>query len=649
MSDGKPGPEGDCPVRWGFQGETSKHTSVPVRDVTKGEICMKNRTIHALLGTAFLLCLLPSEVQAHWCHDMWGSAYNLVVRPESDTVTVPSSGSASLTIYVQNNMEYALPNWELSAEASGATITATRQTQKVNGTLLPGEKAKYTLAITKSGGGTFNATDLDFSVSFGNGQSGLYPSSGAKAAMIKKADGSLYPTPPAPSVGTGNDQASNLYYAAAADFGNSSDGLDKLMKLYCAGRGSWSSTSMGILKGFCDDATTVACPTTTPGTGNGSKFDYVRLWAAGELGARRSALGSRAAILRKRLECGINDNNNGFAGFAMFVLGYLGEDAEARTFIEGKIGAGGDLGTIAKAALLLMGNADDMAKYKADVTTGTSSSSIFVKAACAAALGIVAKDDAAVTNTLIPLCKWTEPDTSDNGQAIYSAQILNLVAWDRRGWAPNAGDTGAVSFYGETASGGGGGPGSGGAQGTGGRSGTGGVSGAGGRSGSGGATGSGGSVSGGSSGRGGTSGSAGGPGSGGRTGSGSGGRTGAGGATVASGGAAGSGSAIGAGGATVGPGGAGGSGGRVSTSGAAGSSGVAGSGGEAAGGSGGDPIGGGGGSDGSGGDTGGGTTKGGDGTPGGCSCGLGGRASDPGFLMLSLAGLAFALGRRRRR
>jgi len=76
--------------------------------------------------------------------------------------------------------------------------------------------------------------------------------------------------------------------------------------------------------------------------------------------------------------------------------------------------------------------------------------------------GIAAKDDAAVTNALIPLDKWTEPDTEDNGQAIYSAQLLNLVAWDRRGWAPGAGDTGAISFHGESPSGAGGTPGTGG-------------------------------------------------------------------------------------------------------------------------------------------------------------------------------------------
>ena len=110
--------------------------------------------------------LPPLAAQAHWCNDMWQSSYNIVVRPASDTVTVPSSGSASLDIFVQNNMGYLLPSFKLTATMTSGTITATRQTQKVAGTLLPGEKAKYTLAITKSGGGSVTIDSISFAVSF---------------------------------------------------------------------------------------------------------------------------------------------------------------------------------------------------------------------------------------------------------------------------------------------------------------------------------------------------------------------------------------------------------------------------------------------------------------------------------------------------
>lgn len=625
-----------------------------------GDIRMNFRRSSVFVGAALSLFLLSSQVEAHWCNDLWQSAYNLVVRPESDTVTVPASGSASLNVFVQNNMEYALINFKLIAAIGSTNITATRVTQKVIGTLLPGEKAKYTLTVAKSGGGAVNATDITFSVTFGDGsggspQYGLYGPSGTKAAMIRKTDGTLFPATPPPglsSLSTGG-QGMQLQYAATADFGDSAGGLDKLLQLYCSGRGSWSDNL--TVKSNCASVSTTVCPTSTPSSGAGNKWDYMHLWAAGELAARKSALGARAAVLRTRLQCGVNDSNAGFAGYAMMMLGYLGEDAGARTFIEGKTSASGDLGTIAKAALLLMGSASDMTKYKADVTTGAGSSSKFVKAACAAALGIAAKDDATVSSALIPLAQWTEPDTSDNGQAIYAAQLLNLVAWDRRGWAPNAGDTGAVSFYGETSTGSGGAVGTGGATASGGAPGSGGALGTGGTTGAGGNTvrqdaspgadarpGAGGSTQ--SSGGAAASGGATGPGgatsaggsvpttsaggaisSGGSTTS-AGGRTGVGGSTTSVGGST----------ATTGVGGNTSAGGSNASGGATGSSGNGGNTGNT-------------GSTGAGGDTGSGTTPATDASTG-CSCNLGRHAqATPSMYFLFMVGLAWIAGRRRGR
>jgi hypothetical protein len=48
---------------------------------------------------------------------------------------------------------------------------------------------------------------------------------------------------------------------------------------------------------------------------------------------------------------------------------------------------------------------------------------------------------------LVPRAEWIEPDTSDNGKAMYAAHLIALVAWDRRGFAPNADDKGVVSFF----------------------------------------------------------------------------------------------------------------------------------------------------------------------------------------------------------
>jgi MYXO-CTERM domain-containing protein len=290
-------------------------------------------------------------------------------------------------------------------------------------------------------------------------------------------------------------QARQSQYAAQTDFINVSAGLDTLMNYYCAGRGTWNSQSDAVITTGCSGTATVCTKGT--GTGSGTKWQYPHLWASLELVARKSALGAtRITTLRQRLQCGAQDANTGFAGFAMMMLGYLGDDAAGNTFLVGQAGGTGDLATIAKAALLIA--TSNKTTYEAAVKAGLTSGTVFVKAACAAAIGIVDLDDATVTSTLVPLTKWTEPDSSDNGQSIYAAYLLSLVAWDRRCWAANAGDVGAVSFYegGTAARCTGAGGSTGGSTGsTGGSTGsTGGNIGTGGKTGTGGSTGSGGST-----------------------------------------------------------------------------------------------------------------------------------------------------------
>ena len=573
------------------------------------------------IGFALSLVLISSQAQAHWCDDLWASSYNIVVKPESDTVTAGSP----MKIYVQNNMGYQLISFKLSASVGGTALTSTPPTTlKVAGTLLPGEKGIWTI----SGTGLTKIEDVTFSVSFGNsGESKCYPTKGANAVMVVKTDGTLYPAaPPAGLDTSGNPgngctgdvtQARSLQYEAMADFENVGTGLDKLMTLYCSGRASWGSTD-GVTPSMCPSPTTnpASCPTSKPGSGTGSKYDYMHLWAAGELAARKSVLGDRAKALRARLQCGVNDADVGFAGYALFMLGYLGDDDTAKAFIQTQVTAGGDLGTIGKAALYLMGDTSQ----KADVKTGAQSgSSTFVKVACAAALGIVDKDDSTITGTLIPLVKWTEPDTSDDGKGMFAAHLLALVAWDRRGWVANGGDKGPVSFYGDTSTpSGGNGGGTAGA-------GAGGVAGPGGGTGSGGAVGPGGSSgnkdAGSNDAKQGTGGAgvAGATGNGGSTSS-----------TTGKGGALGSGGVTGAGsGGVVGPGGSktSGSGGDSAGGTPSSNGGVTSGGAEAMGGSTGtDPP-----------------------AEGGWKCNLGGPAHGSTLSIFALAGLAFAAIRRRRR
>lgn len=590
-------------------------------------------------GAALSLFLLSAEAEAHWCDDLWASSYNIVVRPASDTVTVPASGTATMTIYVQNNMGYLLPNFALTAKIGTTNVTATRQTQKTAGTLLPGEKATYSLAVSKAGGGSVSIQDISFLVAFGNsGQDKCYPTKGANAVMVRTSAGTLVPAPPPPGLDnpvnpgcTGDmTQARSLQYSAITDFEDVNSGLDKLLQLYCAGRASWNTGSDGVVAAYCSSTTATSCPAKVPTSGSGTKYDYMHLWTAGELAARKSGLGARAAVFRARLQCGANDADLGFGGFAMFMLGYMGEDPTARTFIEGKVTAGGDMGTIAKAALYVIGAAADKTKYKADLQTALKGTSVFAQMAAAAALGIADNDDATVSSVLIPGAKWTEPDTNDDGKGLFASHLLALVAWDRRAWAANAGDTGPVSFYGDTSTAAGGsGGGTGGAPGSGGTPGAGGATAAGGSNGNKDA----GSSSDAKTGLGGAQSSGGS--SGGSTGT-----TNAGGATTVVSGGSGAGAMTGVGGGVVGGlavvGGSTGAGGMKGATGGS----IVAAGGESSGGVSGS----------AGAVSGAGTTLGGGDASTGCKCNLGTRSTPaPTFILLTLAGTAWIVSRRRRR
>ena len=583
-----------------------------------------------VLGAALLLTLASTDAWAHWCDDLWSSGYDIVVRPDSDT--------SPKQLYVENRWGYQLTNFKLTAtSSSGGTITLTAPTTlKVANTLLPGEKGIWKITA----GNPAKIEDITFDVSFGDTsgatpkQWACYPVQGANPVMVVKNDGSLFPTAitgidtPKSNTARGCSLGdvglgTSLQDQTIADWEDEGAGLDALMHIYCSGRGSWGTAGPvgnyageGVSPSFCKDSSSYSCPTNKPTASPGSRSDYMHLWAAGALGIRKSALGARLPVVRQRLKCGANDGDPGIAGYTLFVLGYLGDDADAKSFLQTQASASGDIGTIAKAALYLMGDTTQ----KSAVQAGVQSSSVWVKVACAGALGIVDKDDASVNSAIIPQVKWIEPDTlggtTDNGMGMYSAHILEIVAFDRRGWVFKGNADGPVTFYGETGSGTGGTSGPGGTSGSGGAVGSGGTSGAAGSGGTSGAAGSGGTSS--AAGSGGTSGSGGG-----------GGRSGSGGTTGASGGSSGSGGSPAVGGGME-NGGQGAGGAKPQGSGGAAGSG---SGGES----------------GFGGSSGHGGTAGEQGATTGCKCSLGGRPEVPALIFPAVSGLALLLVRRRRR
>jgi MYXO-CTERM domain-containing protein len=558
---------------------------------------MRFTTSKVVLGAALLLALASTDARAHWCDDLWSSGYDIVVRPDSDT--------SPKQLYVENRWGYQLTNFKLTAtSSSGGAITLTPPTTlKVANTLLPGEKGIWKIAS----GSPAKIEDITFDVRFGDTsgatpkQWACYPVQGANPVMVVKNDGSLFPTAisgiDSPKSNTARGCSlgdvglgTSLQDQTIADWEDENTGLDALMHIYCSGRGSWGTAGPvgnyageGVSPSYCKDSSSYSCPTTKPTASPGSRSDYMHLWAAGALAIRKSALGARLPVVRQRLKCGANDGDPGIAGYTLFALGYLGDDADAKSFLQTQASASGDIGTIAKAALYLMGDTTQ----KSAVQAGVQSSSVWVKVACAGAVGIVDKDDASVNSAIIPEVKWIEPDTlggtTDDGKGMYAVHILEIVAFDRRGWVFKGNADGPVTFYGETGGGTGGTSGSGGMSGTGGSSGGGGTSGS---SGSGGAT----------------AGAGGSPGSGGSAGTG--------GAMENGGQGAGGAKPQGSGGAT-GSGGGGGNSSSVSS----GQGGMA---------------------------SGGGATT-------GCTCGLGGRPDLPVLLFPTAIGLALLLVRQRRR
>ena len=143
-----------------------------------------------VLGGALLFALPAADAWAHWCDDMWHSAYNLTVRPDSDT--------SPKELYVQNNMGYQLPDFKLTAtSSSGGAITLTPPTTlKVANTLLPGEKGIWKITA----GSPAKIEDLTFHVTFGDTsgvftkQYACYPVLNASPVMVMKNDGSRFPS-----------------------------------------------------------------------------------------------------------------------------------------------------------------------------------------------------------------------------------------------------------------------------------------------------------------------------------------------------------------------------------------------------------------------------------------------------------------------
>ncbi len=433
------------------------------------------------------LCALASPAAAHWCDCLWDSRYNIVIRPVLDSIDVPEVGSATLEVWLQNNMGYPLSNYALYAFANDFNIVRSVDSSSRTGSfVLPGERVRETLTITRDGvDETIAIDDISFYVRFGGGvQDSGYGSSNVTSppstvnpssdtAARRQAGSVFHGVTPIFESDSNTSQARHLRSAVRADFGDAGEranGITYLFNEYCVGRDSWASgdgrpVNAAVACPPVDGPPDTACASESARTGQTmTKYDWQHVWSAGELVYRWSILSDvQRAALRDRLYCGSRDEVVAVRVFNLFLLGFLGKQtggdgpftadvsgaagASSRAFLTGLAGGSGAVANAAKAALLMMGETTRQTAVEGCLTSGDA----FAEIVCAAALNIQGLDanDAYIIAEVSNRVSWTynEGDAASEWVGLYAAHVLNLAAWHYRTWQPAAADAGVVSFY----------------------------------------------------------------------------------------------------------------------------------------------------------------------------------------------------------
>lgn len=420
---------------------------------------------------------LPLTAQAHWCDSLWGSAYNVVVKPEGEAVT--SDDGWSLGVAIQNNMGYPLYRFDVVAESSNSSFAIGISRDPAypaakNNYLMPGEKIRYIVEATRHDATQLDVADIQFFISFGNqtqtsdqsrGYGNRAGSSPSEDVVIRTPGGSVYPFDLGSDLGRlpYNQQGKTPSFVAQADNGTTAaereEGVKRLLQFYCAGGHSWEHTGQDDSQCQGDATVCASSSFSTIVDSDSAKYQFQHLWSSAELGARKSLLedatcGSKTCleVFRDRLMCAEQEQTFLYKGMAYLVLGYLGPDSGAQSFLEGEAGTGSPSSPVeyaARAALYLQGDAS----YEADVIAGVSysgSQSGFVNALCSAALGIKGPNADTAVQALIDEAGWQQPNTTSDGTAslpFYNSYLLDLVSWHRRTWAAQGGDTGYPTYY----------------------------------------------------------------------------------------------------------------------------------------------------------------------------------------------------------
>jgi MYXO-CTERM domain-containing protein len=403
-------------------------------------------TIHGRLAQALIVAAslwTGGQAQAHYCSNIFAGPARLVVKPERDTVYVPSGGPVIFRVYLQNNFPYKLTNVQLRGVNSSYSISVSPSSQ----TIYPGQNVGYTFTVSGSGGNVGVST-LQLQVTFRQGtfdeSESLVNQSPSETCL--KAASDYYPdcpcgsptAPPNCSMPVGcpsGEQTPSLNLAMLADrFPNSElcagspffrrTGQQQLIKLF-GYRFCWNSSGgWACLDQDCPSPCSEDPPWTDtsqfPQDCMRAGVELAALHARGKLG---SDLGAAQAGAINAMQAGSNEHKC----LAAVVGGYLWQGVTASS-------------TLTSALNNVPPNCKAAAERAWGGGTQTDcpnmSGAYEEEAACAAAEGLRGRDG--------PVNSILKPKAGDSSyESLYYSYMLRIVSAHRRG--PTT--VGAVSFY----------------------------------------------------------------------------------------------------------------------------------------------------------------------------------------------------------
>jgi len=387
-----------------------------------------------LIGRCLLLCvctvlLMPAGAYAHWCSNIYQTYARIVVKPERQTINLGMGESGDLIVRARNNFPYTLhyillranPPSELSVSVSPTESEAQQKP------IYAGQEATFTLHITRNQAGSDDVSALNLEVNADvSGISGWrdmgdwWVDQNPAAADVRN------------SLSNDPQQSQALLNFALAEVpgsSNESDGVNGLIDLWVYRAANCVSSNF--------DST------------NPMQGIRAGLQLAIRLRYRNFNDPSRATVVQAMIDA-MDDPYEYARGYGAFLAAYGGNDAGVSTRIQAiadsdpagscSYSASTAAQRMAKAALLILGQN----QYHTEVTdcVNDGGEDGHVRAACAAALGIMG-EDAPVTGYLMPA---TGNGSSPDYDRLFASYLLQLVVYSRRGGPEGIG---VVSFLDE--------------------------------------------------------------------------------------------------------------------------------------------------------------------------------------------------------